>query len=402
MAVRDFLNEGGKLVLRRRDGRLLRRSLGAALGGIYYGLDGAPEEECVVTASTRSATACCSPTTSRSTTSARRPRPRSTPAASSARAGDRSPAQTAPFGGPATVGQPGRRGRRVPPPTSDVLDPDEFPQFGPATASPTTSTRSGRSSPSRAPARSVAAHADDSYMRLGRTFDLTGVTRRRPAAFEAQLSFDVEDGYDHVIVEARTVGQDDWTTLPDLGGATTSDVPAECEAGFLLEEHPNLLHYLTLGRPVPRRSGTTGTWNSFTGSSGGWVPVAFDLSAYAGQQVELVVSYVTDPFTGGTGVMLDDTAWSSAAGATEAEGFEAGLGAWAVLGAPAGSPGNAGDWELTRRPRPGIHHGGRDHGGHRHARVRARAAGHRWGTRHDRGRGARLLRGALRARPAGF
>ena len=31
------------------------------------------------------------------------------------------------------------------------------------------------------------------------------------------------------------------------------------------------------------------------------MPVAFDLSAYAGQQVEIVVSYVTDPFTGGTG-----------------------------------------------------------------------------------------------------
>ena len=33
--------------------------------------------------------------------------------------------------------------------------------------------------------------------------------------------------------------------------------------------------------------------------SGGWQEVAFDLSAYAGQQVEIVVSYVTDPFTGG-------------------------------------------------------------------------------------------------------
>ena len=37
------------------------------------------------------------------------------------------------------------------------------------------------------------------------------------------------------------------------------------------------------------------------------MPVAFDLSAFAGQQVEVVVSYVTDSFIGGVGVIVDDT-----------------------------------------------------------------------------------------------
>ncbi len=46
------------------------------------------------------------------------------------------------------------------------------------------------------------------------------------------------NGYDNVIVEAHMVGQDDWTTLPDLGGGTDSGVPTECEAGFLLAGHP--------------------------------------------------------------------------------------------------------------------------------------------------------------------
>ena len=65
--------------------------------------------------------------------------------------------------------------------------------------------------------------------------------------------------------------------------ATTSDVPAECEAGFLIEEHPNLRNYLTPGNPcVP--TGTTGDWNSFTGQSGGWVPVAFDLAPTPGSR----------------------------------------------------------------------------------------------------------------------
>ena len=68
MAVRDFLNEGGKLVLRRRDGRLLRPARRRARRHLLRprrraggGLRGRR--------STPSATACCWPTTSPSTTS---------------------------------------------------------------------------------------------------------------------------------------------------------------------------------------------------------------------------------------------------------------------------------------------------------------------------------------------
>ena len=62
--------------------------------------------------------------------------------------------------------------------------------------------------------------------------------------------------------------------------------------------------------------------------------------AYAGQQVEVVVSYVTDSIVGGIGVIVDDTRLTIGAVSTQAEGFENGLGAWTVLGAPEGSPGN--------------------------------------------------------------
>ena len=61
-------------------------------------------------------------------------------------------------------------------------------------------------------------HVDDSYMRLTRTVDLTGVPAAAAPTLSAQLSFDVEPDYDNVIVEAHTVGQDDWTTLPEAGG----------------------------------------------------------------------------------------------------------------------------------------------------------------------------------------
>jgi hypothetical protein len=89
-------------------------------------------------------------------------------------------------------------------------------------------------------------HVNDSYMRLARTIDLTGVTAAQTPQLQGQLSFDTEPGYDDVLLEAHTVGQDNWTTLPETGGLTSTEVPTECEAGFLLE-HPFLLHYLTLG-----------------------------------------------------------------------------------------------------------------------------------------------------------
>ena len=48
LAVRDFLNEGGKLAYAGETAAYYGL-LGSALGGIYYGLDGAPEQQCEVT-----------------------------------------------------------------------------------------------------------------------------------------------------------------------------------------------------------------------------------------------------------------------------------------------------------------------------------------------------------------
>ena len=75
-------------------------------------------------------------------------------------------------------------------------------------------------------------------------------------------------------------------------------------------------------------------------------PVAFDLSAYAGKRVEVSIAYVSDPFTGGTGLFIDDTKVTTTGGQLDAEGFETGLGPWTIAGAPAGSPGN--DSEFVR------------------------------------------------------
>ena len=140
------------------------------------------------------------------------------------------------------------------------------------------------------------------------------------------------------MLEAHTAGAEDWTTLPEAGGATTNAVPAECEAGFLIKEHPALKRYLTPGSAGCTATGTSGSWNSFTGASDGWKPVTFDLSAYAGKTVEVSLSYITDPGSGGHGVLADNASVVIGGAAKETEGFESSFGAWTVAGPPPGSP----------------------------------------------------------------
>ena len=87
-----------------------------------------------------------------------------------------------------------------------------------------------------------------------------------PAVTHAmQFSFDLEGGYDHVIVEARTAGGEDWTTRPELGGATSQAVPTECEVGFLLDLHPFLANYL--GGADCTEPGATGTLLAASGDT---------------------------------------------------------------------------------------------------------------------------------------
>ena len=73
--------------------------------------------------------------------------------------------------------------------------------------------------------------------------------------------------------------------------------------------------YLTVnGTPVPTNKSTTTNPNGqnfgygITGSSGDWVDLTADLSAFAGQSVILGFRYWTDTNTGGFGFMVDDVA----------------------------------------------------------------------------------------------
>ncbi|QKV95596.1 immune inhibitor A [Streptomyces sp. NA02950] len=231
--------------------------------------------------------------------------------------------------------------------TSDVLPPKDFPQFRSAGAGEYPGARSPYQ-PYEGDWMAAAGHHDNSWNRLARTVDLTGVNAADKPSLTFRLSHDTEPGYDHVIVEAHTVGQEDWTTLPDAGGGSSAKVPTECEAGFLLNLHPFLKHYLTPGDDGCKATGTTGAWNSFTGSSEGWRPVSLDLSGYAGKKVELSVSYVTDPGTGGRGAFVDSTALVVGGATQDTEGFETALGPWSAAGPPEGSPANPANWTRSQ------------------------------------------------------
>ncbi|MBT2488701.1 immune inhibitor A [Streptomyces sp. ISL-96] len=230
--------------------------------------------------------------------------------------------------------------------TSSVLPAAQFPQFASEQAGRYTGAVNPYA-PYAGRGMAAATHEDNDWKRLTRTFDLTAVSAADKPELRLALNWNTEAGYDHAVLEARTAGGEDWTTLPEGGGATSATVPAECEQGYLLNGHPFLRHYLTQESDACEAAGTSGAWNSFTGSSGGWKQVSFDLSAYAGRTVELSLSSITDPGSGGRGVFADDARLVVGGAEKETEGFETSLGTWTATGAPAGSPAVAGDWTRT-------------------------------------------------------
>ncbi|HSV64857.1 MAG TPA: M14 family zinc carboxypeptidase [Mycobacteriales bacterium] len=234
--------------------------------------------------------------------------------------------------------------------TSSILPVPKFPQFasqvsvglaGPSGFDPVTGSR-----------YAVAESDNSGYQRLRRTVDLTGATS---AELSLKLSYDVEKDYDYVIVEAHHVGQDDWTTLPDANGHTSTSVGGSCDEN-LDTIHPFLDHYQT--NPDKRKvdctgTGTTGVWQGATGNSRGWQDWRVDLSRYAGSQVEVAISYVQDSGVTGLGVLLDDVTVRKDGAIAEQTSFEDGLGGFTAGPAPDGSAAIT-DHAWTSRPTVGF------------------------------------------------
>ena len=72
-----------------------------------------------------------------------------------------------------------------------------------------------------------------------------------------------------------------------------------------------------------------------------------DLDAAHDKQVELSITYASDPGTQGLGVFIDDTTVTADGATVATTSFEDGLGGWAVPGSPPENGTNANDWEVT-------------------------------------------------------
>jgi hypothetical protein len=223
--------------------------------------------------------------------------------------------------------------------TSSVLPRDRFPQFD--SSAPVKWQPDGHTTdaPYTGEHAVFSGRSDGSYKRLARTVELATAQQGR---LRFRTSFDLDAGYDHLMVEAHVVGSDDWTTLPDSGGLTR-ELGEDCDA-TLVDQHPFLAHY----RHGCESTGSTGTWHAATGNSDGWRDFDADLSAYAGQKVEVVISSVSDLSYQGRGVFIDDVRIELDGRETAGTSFEDGLDGWTVLGPPAQSPPNADDWTRAR------------------------------------------------------
>jgi hypothetical protein len=223
--------------------------------------------------------------------------------------------------------------------TSGILPASAYPQFR-SWASAKYDRPGGPFDPHTGDWYVYSQIGDVSYKRLTRTITVPA----GGATMSFWTSYNTEAHWDFVFVEAHTVGQDDWTTLPDLNGHTGTDTGESCPAGWH-ELHPHLAHYQTWdGVSACTSTGTTGSWNAAEGNSGAWQQWKVDLSAYAGKQVEVSIAYASDWAVQGLGTFIDDVEVSTGEGTTS---FETGLDGWQVTGPPPGSAPNPNNFIRT-------------------------------------------------------
>jgi hypothetical protein len=221
--------------------------------------------------------------------------------------------------------------------TSGILPVDQYPQFRSWPAA-VWDKPGGPFAPHTGEQYVYSQIADMSYKRLTREVTVPAGGGR--LSFWA--SYDTEPAWDFFFVEAHTPGEDDWTTLPDLNGHTTQATGDSCPEGWT-ELHPQLAHYQTPEGDTCAPTGTTGEWHAASGNSGGWQQWEVDLSPWAGQTVEVSLTYATDWAVQNLGVFLDDVTLPDGTSTS----FEDSLDGWTVAGPPPGSPGNGNDWERT-------------------------------------------------------
>ncbi len=183
--------------------------------------------------------------------------------------------------------------------------------------------------------------AQDTYKRLRRNI----VVPPEGATVTFWIDRDTEASWDHVFVEAREVGQRNWTTLPDGNGHTSQDTGSSCP--YWLGLHPFLGRYQTPSAGGDcRPTGTTGAWHAVSGHSDGWEQWSIDLGAYAGSTAQVAITYASDDSVQNRGVAVDDIEVSTGEGTTSFEADGDVMDGWTVPGAPQSSGANENDWAV--------------------------------------------------------
>ncbi|MET3195993.1 immune inhibitor A [Bacillus sp. OAE603] len=90
-----------------------------------------------------------------------------------------------------------------------------------------------------------------------------------------QAWYDIEEDWDYASIQVKEEGSNVWTSLS--GNITKDSNPNNQNPG-----------------------------HGITGTSNGWIPATFDLSAFAGKQVSIKFNYWTDPYVAQRGFYVDD------------------------------------------------------------------------------------------------
>ena len=230
--------------------------------------------------------------------------------------------------------------------TSSILDPEQYPWYADSRRiAAWQRPGAGPFAPFSGQYYMSAGADSQAFKRLHREIDLTG---KSTGSLSFKFSADLEPNWDYMAVEVREAGTDNWTTLP-AAGVTTQGTGSSCTGGWSSGSnmlHPQLQHYQTLnadGTCSP--TGTTGAWNAFTGNSNGWQDWNVDLSAYAGKRIEVSISVITDWGTLGLGVWVDDATVTLDGAQASLDDFEAGTGTWQLGPSPEGSANPVVGWE---------------------------------------------------------
>ncbi|REJ10363.1 immune inhibitor A domain-containing protein [Halobacillus trueperi] len=100
------------------------------------------------------------------------------------------------------------------------------------------------------------------------------------------------------------------TTTVHLTNATSAEF--NFKAWYDIETDWDYAYVTVNGEPIPSDITTdtnphdSNLGHGITGSSDGWIDASFDLSAYAGQEVEVAIEYVTDAAVSNPGLYADD------------------------------------------------------------------------------------------------